>query len=492
MLTLNDSMKLHYKQVKDIIFIDKPAGFEVSGLAKCFGNVLQRELFPAFAATAEVTGCQVFCENKDIAKSLEQKIASPECKKIHWLVTASVSAEPEYRSNQERLHFQRIKRSPFFELWQVEGGRGDEIRAAAAEIGLPILGDSNFGGARFPLLCLHFAELHIPEYEAWVTPPPRILERLALLLDPALSKLVMAVDCRQRLYNFLPHREQTLRLAHGESDDLRLDLLGPVLWGQWYNENDPSPRDLQRIEILATLLSRKFYLRKMPNRGKDPISKQEWSSPEAPSDWTALEGDMKFQFSNHRGISAGLFLDQRQNRQFVRENSNKKRVLNLFAYTCGFSVAAALGGATEVVSVDVSRDFLEWGKENFSLNNLSSEGYEFFKQDVMLFLRGALKRSRQFDLIICDPPSFGRSSDSVFSLERDFGDLVSLCEQLLSPGGYLLFCCNLEKWSSQVLERKFRQQTHLLVQPSPRRALDYERPDQNFAMKTALMQKIQR
>jgi 23S rRNA (cytosine1962-C5)-methyltransferase len=272
-------------------------------------------------------------------------------------------------------------------------------------------------------------------------------------------------------------------------ENLRLDLLGPVLWEYWYGTEEPSERDHERMDFLATYLRREFHSRKMQNRGQDPLSKTNWSSMAAPTSWVAHENQMKFHLHSDRGLSPGLFLDQRNNRDFVIRHSQGLRVLNLFAYTGGFSVAAALGGAKEVVTVDVSRDFLQWTRENFTLNELNPEKFEFFKQDVLLFLKGSIKRQRQFDLIICDPPTFGRSKDAVFSLEKDFVELVKGCEDSLAPGGTLIFSCNLERWSEEDLRKKMTKASRLNAIKGPSPCWDFEKPDQPRLMKTLLLRK---
>jgi 23S rRNA (cytosine1962-C5)-methyltransferase len=139
----------------------------------------------------------------------------------------------------------------------------------------------------------------------------------------------------------------------------------------------------------------------------------------------------------------------------VRHNSKSKKVLNLFSYTGGLSVNAALGQASEVTTVDVSNKFLNWSRENFKLNSLNPEKYEFFCQDSILFLKGAVKRNRKWDLIICDPPSFGRSKDGVWKLEQNISELAVLLMSCLSLKGRILFTCNLEKLSRSDLLKLF-------------------------------------
>ena len=201
----------------------------------------------------------------------------------------------------------------------------------------------------------------------------------------------------------------------------------------------------------------------------------------------------------------------------MRENAKDKSVLNLFSYTGGFSVNAALGGAKEVVTVDVSANFLEWSKVNFSINGLeipkageapaerpkldykslmSNEPvkprYEFWLQDSLLFLKGTTKRKRKFDLIICDPPSFGRSKSGTFSISKNYEELLVHCLYCLGKGGFLMFCTNYEKWTMADLIKniqRLKNQFNFTILSSPGRCLDFELPDEEPLMKSIVLRK---
>ncbi len=140
------------------------------------------------------------------------------------------------------------------------------------------------------------------------------------------------------------------------------------------------------------------------------------------------------------GLSAGLFLDQRENRRRLMNLAlGGRTMLNCFAYTCSFSVAAARAGAT-VTSVDLARSYLDWGRENFQLNALDSQQHDFIYGDVFSWLKRFRKRERQWDMVILDPPTFSTSGRGrVFRAARDYEALVNLALPLVRPGG-LLFC----------------------------------------------------
>jgi 23S rRNA (cytosine1962-C5)-methyltransferase len=114
-------------------------------------------------------------------------------------------------------------------------------------------------------------------------------------------------------------------------------------------------------------------------------------------------------------------------------------VLNTFAYTCGFSACAALAGAT-VTSLDLSRKYLDWGRDNFRLNGLDPGAHDFIYGDCFDWMKRLAKKGRTFNIVLLDPPTFSQSKESgVFKAEKDYGRLVEIALPLLAPGG-LLFC----------------------------------------------------
>jgi 23S rRNA (cytosine1962-C5)-methyltransferase len=150
------------------------------------------------------------------------------------------------------------------------------------------------------------------------------------------------------------------------------------------------------------------------------------------------EGDLKFQVSLGRARNTGLFLDMRNGRRWVREHSQGQRVLNLFAYTCGFSVAAVAGGARAVLNVDMSSPSLRIGRENHRLNQQETTAVGFEKLDIFKSF-GRMKRRGPFDLLICDPPTFQKGSVDV---ARDYPKILRRLDQFMAPGATLMLCLN--------------------------------------------------
>ena len=142
--------------------------------------------------------------------------------------------------------------------------------------------------------------------------------------------------------------------------------------------------------------------------------------------------------------ATGFFLDQRENRRFVRSQVRSgDRVLNLFAHTGGFSVAALAGGASEVVSVDLSAAYLARLEENLGANGLPAgqARHRAVKQDARRFLEAASADER-FDGIVLDPPTAASAGRRFWSVDKDFGELVAACFRRLAPGGWMLVCRN--------------------------------------------------
>jgi len=169
----------------------------------------------------------------------------------------------------------------------------------------------------------------------------------------------------------------------------------------------------------------------------------------------AAENHLNFGVDFGAGYSVGLFIDQRENRWFVRA-AKPRRVLNCFAYTCSFSVAAASVGA-QTVNVDLSKRSLARGRENFGLNQLSTEGHGFIADDVRPVLRRMARRGEKFDMIILDPPTFSRTKGGpAFHIDKDFEELIGTALEVADRDARLLLSSNCETLNEQTLERMAR------------------------------------
>jgi 23S rRNA (cytosine1962-C5)-methyltransferase len=155
------------------------------------------------------------------------------------------------------------------------------------------------------------------------------------------------------------------------------------------------------------------------------------------------------------GYSVGLFVDQRENRRFVRDVA-PRTLLNCFAYTCSFSVVAASVGA-KTVSIDLSKKSLERGRENFALNALRTDDHRFVTDDVMEVLPRLARRGEKFDVIILDPPTFSRSHrGKAFQVEHDFEALLSKALETAERGARILLSTNCSGMDERALETMAR------------------------------------
>jgi 23S rRNA (guanine2445-N2)-methyltransferase / 23S rRNA (guanine2069-N7)-methyltransferase len=161
------------------------------------------------------------------------------------------------------------------------------------------------------------------------------------------------------------------------------------------------------------------------------------------------EGPCKFLVNFEDYLDTGLFLDHRPVRFMIQQQSKAKRFLNLFAYTGAATVHAAMGGAKLTTTVDMSKTYLDWAKQNLALNQIKGE-HEIIRADCMEWLAQEAKRnqSRQYDLIFLDPPTFSNSKrmDSNFDIQTDHVKLITDVIELLAPGGVLYFSTNFRRF----------------------------------------------
>jgi len=531
----------------DFIFTQKPSGYNThspdigkKGYVEVLSEKLQKELLVVHRLDKETSGAMLFATNKAAAAELASLFEKHLIQKSYLFLTDKKINRDRFeyesfiekdkgqfknisdRSPNSKTLFKKLKTLGSFDLWKAEPttGKPHQIRLHAEACGIAVLGCKEHGGSPFYRLCLHADSLSFEyksmaynfqaEQPVWVRElesHPEIEEEELMILE--------AFQKRQWLLDFQAKPNECFRLSHQDIDSYRIDMFGEYLWFYWYKDNDPTSKDLERFQRVSDRFGKKFFVRKMLNRGEDPNAQLLWPTSES-TRWIAFENGVKYDCRNDTGLSPGLFLDQRENRRWVKEHSKDKCVLNLFSYTGGFSVNAALGGAKEVVTVDVSNNFIEWSKKNFEVNGLQISSaeevasgpkldfksimsdeipkprYEFWVQDSIIFLKGTARRKRKFDVIICDPPSFGRSKTGTFSISKNYEELLVNCLYCLAKGGLLLFCTNYEKWTQADLVKnmqKLKSQFYFTVLSSPGFCLDFELPDEDPLMKSVILRK---
>jgi len=167
---------------------------------------------------------------------------------------------------------------------------------------------------------------------------------------------------------------------------------------------------------------------------------------ESKNEFIAHENGLKFIVNLNDYLDTGLFLDHRITRQMVRGLANEKRVLNLFCYTGSFSVYAAAGNAAKVVSVDLSKTYLNWAERNMQINFPDFKNHEIIHADVKRYLKEVPING--FDLIIMDPPTFSNSKrmEDFLDIQKDHAELINDCMKALSENGILFFSTNYTKF----------------------------------------------
>jgi len=241
---------------------------------------------------------------------------------------------------------------------------------------------------------------------------------------------------------------ETRRLFHGRGrcwpglEQLTVDWLQGVVLVSLFKEPEAEPLDALKQLLLSIAQSPEWQA-----SGAHTLvlqhrytlqSDTEWLVGEAIDECTLTEGGLSYRVDLGRKQNNGLFLDMRYGRDWVRANAEGKRVLNLFAYTCGFSVAAIEGGAQHVVNLDMSRAALSRGRDNHRLNGHDMSKVTFLGHDLFKSW-GKVKSTGPYDLVIIDPPSFQKGS---FLLTKDYQRVVRRLPELLSENGTVLACMN--------------------------------------------------
>lgn len=368
---------------------------------------------------------------------------------------------------------------------ELETGRTHQLRVQLAHEGAPIAGDGLYGGQIAPRLMLHASALALDTAKIAVqsTRPREMDAWLHHDADGELPEdLMPAVEAAfRRRFDLADGREATaFRCIHGAGDGLPglyLDIYGT--WGLLHLRSDAcAKREPEILQTLAELPFQGLYIKRRPKQanrmGEDEVEERAPRDPifgdAAPENFEVWEHDLPFQVSLAAGMSTGIFLDQRANRDWIRQRARNKRVLNLFSYTCGFGAAALAGGAKLVINVDASKNALQWAEAN--LQPYSKERWKNFADDVFVYLRRASRRGDQFDIIVVDPPTYATTKTSRFRSGKDWQGLVKASAALLAPGGVMLCCSNDERMSLGQFRKHLQLGLEGLKTPKPFRLRD--------------------
>lgn len=247
------------------------------------------------------------------------------------------------------------------------------------------------------------------------------------------------------------------RLFNQEGDGfggLTVDLYGDYAVFSWYNSYVYQIRKViseafRQVfpEVLGTYEKIRF-------KGLDYESAHVYGQ-EAPDFFTVLENGVLYQVFMNDGLMTGIFLDQHEVRgSLVDGLAMGKSLLNMFSYTAAFSVAAAMGGASQTTSVDLAKRSRELSQAHFQANGISTGDHRFIVMDVFEYFKYAKRKALTYDVIVLDPPSFARNKKQTFSVAKDYHKLISQSLEILNPGGIIIASTN----AANVSRQKFTEQ----------------------------------
>jgi 23S rRNA (guanine2445-N2)-methyltransferase / 23S rRNA (guanine2069-N7)-methyltransferase len=259
---------------------------------------------------------------------------------------------------------------------------------------------------------------------------------------------------RKRLNKWLKKSgESCYRLYDADMPEyaLAIDVYGHQVHVQEYaapKSIDPSKAQRRLMDALSAIPvamdvrpEQIHYKQRERQSGKAQYRKQANSGDR----FVVEEGGAKLWVNLKDYLDTGLFLDHRPVRRLLGEKANGKRFLNLFCYTATATVHAALGGASDSISVDLSNTYLDWARDNFTLNALDPSRHRVVRDDCLRWLETA---GSEFDLIFMDPPTFSNSKrmEGTLDIQRDHARLIELAMARLAPAGELIFSNNQQRF----------------------------------------------
>ena len=345
--------------------------------------------------------------------------------------TSGVEAETEFELVEGRTVIARPRT-----------GRTHQIRVHASESGFPICGDVLYGGEVNKRLCLHARKIEFAHPVSGELVAFEVAEDFEKAASVALREAIIVGE---------------------ETNAFHLDR-NVDRFGDYVLIQSPEVPEGE-VGISARGVYHKVTTSHVRGKTTEETSPRLIAGKAAEGAFTIRENGVRYEINFGEGYSVGIFLDQRENRRRLLTGyvgpefllaMKGAEVLNTFAYTCAFSVCAALGGA-RVTSLDLSKKYLEWGRRNFALNGLKAEAHDFIFGDVFDWLKRLGKKGRAFDVVILDPPTFSKSKESgIFRAEEDYPRLVADALKVLKSGGVLFASSNASKWAAEDFVRDVR------------------------------------
>ncbi len=488
-----------------LIVVDKPAGVpsqaadpevpddlpaRLRGLTEYLGTHQRLD--------AETSGLVLFTTEKSANAKIAEQFEKRRIQKTYVACVENFrgqkkTLEDVIDGKKAVMHARVIERSASRAMLEIdlETGRTHQARIQLQRAGSPIAGDGLYGGPPAPRLMLHAMGLDVEapngkklslrapvpgEMREWLERGDRGERVYDGDEGGALrSALSLAFERRWGLLRAMPEARATdvFRLANDEGDalpGLTIDFYAGFVVVS-FSRDVTNERRARILDAIASFGFDGVYEKSRPKNAsalgpaeREALAPKTPSRGEAaPSPLVVREEGLPYDVRLDDGLATGFYADQRKNRRRVRSVSGGARVLNLFSYTCAFSVAADAGGATRVVSVDASASFLERGRENVIRAGLELAKHEFVADDARAWLERAARKKEQFDLIVLDPPSYGTAGGKRFSIASDFVPLCSLAMRLLAPRGQMLASINHRKTS----QSQFRHAVQWAAREAP-------------------------
>ena len=241
--------------------------------------------------------------------------------------------------------------------------------------------------------------------------------------------------------NLLSITNEFKRLFHGRGglyegwNHLCVDSIDKILSISLYFENE---NEIELLEMLKKFVISNRYTTLIVQRRYIKGSPSEVILGELKDEIFAIENGMKIKLNLLSNKNNGYFPDMKNGREFIKVNSKNKNILNLFSYTCLFSVASMLGGALKVSNIDMSKGSLSIGRKNHHINDIDTKGVSFLPYNILKSF-SRIKKKGPYDLIIIDPPTFQRGS---FEATKDYKKIIMKLPQIASQDCILLACLN--------------------------------------------------
>jgi 23S rRNA (cytosine1962-C5)-methyltransferase len=422
----------------DLLVVNKPAGinshkpdaFAPDGIHEWLSR-RHGTLSVLHRLDKETSGVMVFGKSTRANQSLSRQFETHKVRKEYLLLSDRKPRRVKFfvkshrlKTGGEETEFEYLAEAGDF--WLVAArpltGKTHQIRRHASESGFPIAGDVKYGGVPAARLMLHARSISFqhPSTEERVTFSASVPEAFEMP-----NELTVAREMRALLFG-----EETTAYRLLSNADVVVDWFDGRTLVQWQTEkvDESLYAWLPGAAVYAQVCTKQKRTKPVSVRGT------------AEERFAVRENGLKFWISFNEGLSAGIFLDQRENRRRLLTMPLAGRtLLNCFAYTCAFSVAAAKAGAT-TTSVDLSKNYLEWGRENFRANDLDDAGHDFIFGDVFEWLNRFEKKGRSWDVVLLDPPTFSTTKKGrAFQAERDYRQLAGQAARLVARGGWL-FC----------------------------------------------------